>query len=86
MARGDAERVGEGGEIRGVEFNAGGAGGRWDGGVTATALVVEDQLSCGCKWCECGPQEAVIEDQAAVDANERQGAVLWILCGKYGEL
>lgn len=85
-AEAEADRVGEGGQVSGVEFHARGSGGGWDGGESSAALIVEDQLPSGGKWRERGPEEGVVEDQAAVDADERKGSGSGVISPEYGEL
>ncbi len=49
------------------------------------ALVVEDELTCGRERGEGGPEQRVIEEQAAVDAEERCRAA-HLRRGEDGEL
>lgn len=71
VARFQAKCLGEGGEVSRIELDAGCPGAGRDGGGTPSALVVENQLSSAGEWCERRPEQGVIEDESAVDADER---------------
>lgn len=59
-------------QIGGVEFDARRVCPRGNGGGSASALVVENELSPGGERRECRPEQLVIEDESTVDADERK--------------
>jgi len=58
-------------KIARVVLDARGVRGGWNLGVTAPALVVQNELTSFCEWSEGWPEQVVIEQQSAVHTNER---------------
>ena len=71
----EADRFAKRGEIAGVMLDACAASSRRDLRRTASALIVEDELTPVGERRDCGPQQLVVEQQPTVHADERNGTV-----------
>jgi hypothetical protein len=70
----EPDRFADRGEVASVVLDARGARGRRSLRCAAPALIVQDQLASLGQWRERWPEEIVIEQQSAVDADERSRA------------
>jgi hypothetical protein len=69
----EADGFAKRGEIAGVMLDARAASTWRDLRRSASSLIVEDELTRVSERRECGPKQVVVEQQAAIHADERHG-------------